>query len=115
MLTTPIYSCRLNRTRCSVALQRRIPARHALSSRCLRFRRSRCNERLCSLHSCATIRTMPAEVLALPLLTERLPLPPSPSLDPLLDAAVECISRHGRSEEHTSELQSLMRTSYAVF
>src|SRR3546814_6306525 len=109
---------------------------------------------------------MPAEVLALPLLTERLPLPPSPSLDPLLDAAVECISRHGlsktslsdiaremgvapstvsrkvgsvdnvallvlgreahrlletvpvllaRSEEHTSEIQSLMRISYAVF
>src|SRR3546814_8066180 len=24
-------------------------------------------------------------------------------------------SRNGRSEEHTSELQSLMRTSYAVF
>src|SRR3546814_3339024 len=24
-------------------------------------------------------------------------------------------SRHGRSEEHTSELQSLMRISYAVF
>src|SRR3546814_10378173 len=25
------------------------------------------------------------------------------------------IARHGRSEEHTSELQSLMRISYAVF
>src|SRR3546814_2353256 len=25
------------------------------------------------------------------------------------------ISKHGRSEEHTSELQSLMRISYAVF
>src|SRR3546814_2804220 len=25
------------------------------------------------------------------------------------------LSRHGRSEEHTSELQSLMRISYAVF
>src|SRR3546814_7023483 len=25
------------------------------------------------------------------------------------------VSRHERSEEHTSELQSLMRTSYAVF
>src|SRR3546814_8924702 len=25
------------------------------------------------------------------------------------------VSRHGRSEEHTSELQSLMRSSYAVF
>src|SRR3546814_6160399 len=27
----------------------------------------------------------------------------------------EMIHHHGRSEEHTSELQSLMRTSYAVF
>src|SRR3546814_9581263 len=26
-----------------------------------------------------------------------------------------CVSRRSRSEEHTSELQSLMRTSYAVF
>src|SRR3546814_4175742 len=26
-----------------------------------------------------------------------------------------CPDRHARSEEHTSELQSLMRTSYAVF
>src|SRR3546814_3601207 len=85
-------------------VQRRIPARHAFSSRCLRFRQSRCNERLCSLHSCATIRTMPAEVLALPLLTERLPLPPSPSLDPLLDAAVECISRHGLSKTSLSDI-----------
>src|SRR3546814_2410458 len=28
---------------------------------------------------------------------------------------VESTDRHQRSEEHTSELQSLMRTSYAVF
>src|SRR3546814_1027212 len=33
--------------------------------------------------------------------------------DPALP--VEFIQRHGRSEEHTSELQSLMRLSYAVF
>src|SRR3546814_1816062 len=26
-----------------------------------------------------------------------------------------CVGKHGRSEEHTSELQSLMRISYAVF
>src|SRR3546814_19330179 len=31
------------------------------------------------------------------------------------DAAVVEQSKHGRSEEHTSELQSLMRNSYAVF
>src|SRR3546814_5415880 len=29
--------------------------------------------------------------------------------------AVEAARGHGRSEEHTSELQSLMRISYAVF
>jgi len=40
---------------------------------------------------------MAAEVLPLPLLAERLPLPPPPGLDPLLDAAVECLSRHGLS------------------
>src|SRR3546814_407858 len=39
-----------------------------------------------------------------PLLTERLPLPPSPSLDPLLDAAVECISRHGLSKTSLSDI-----------
>src|SRR3546814_3366185 len=32
-----------------------------------------------------------------------------------LHAAVAVRSDHGRSEEHTSELQSLMRISYAVF
>src|SRR3546814_20634043 len=51
---------------------------------------------------------MPAEVLALPLLTERLPLPPSPSLDPLLDAAVECISRHGLSKTSPSDIARAM-------
>src|SRR3546814_7620056 len=29
--------------------------------------------------------------------------------------ALPCLRRGGRSEEHTSELQSLMRISYAVF
>src|SRR3546814_7132550 len=28
---------------------------------------------------------------------------------------IDALRRHWRSEEHTSELQSLMRTSYAVF
>src|SRR3546814_4551233 len=30
-------------------------------------------------------------------------------------AAIDFFGAHGRSEEHTSELQSLMRISYAVF
>src|SRR3546814_6535049 len=48
-------------------------------------------------------------------------LPPYEVLDPLLEAYVELdltrgeIIASGRSEEHTSELQSLMRISYAVF
>src|SRR3546814_4964402 len=29
--------------------------------------------------------------------------------------AIKCLASHNRSEEHTSELQSLMRISYAVF
>src|SRR3546814_6368123 len=36
------------------------------------------------------------------------------SLDQL-DALLTFVSEHRRSEEHTSELQSLMRISYAVF
>src|SRR3546814_5189399 len=31
------------------------------------------------------------------------------------DRPMQCIHIHSRSEEHTSELQSLMRISYAVF
>src|SRR3546814_8689147 len=34
---------------------------------------------------------------------------------PLAREVVEADAHHGRSEEHTSELQSLMRISYAVF
>src|SRR3546814_1403068 len=33
----------------------------------------------------------------------------------LRDLTLEVINQNGRSEEHTSELQSLMRISYAVF
>src|SRR3546814_1629190 len=57
---------------------------------------------------------------------EGLPRDGSPTLDvnatysPAIDTGVFCYSTHGvvvavRSEEHTSELQSLMRISYAVF
>src|SRR3546814_5140813 len=55
------------------------------------------------------------------------PPPPTPAADTMLCACVSAIrasvaavraairSCSGRSEEHTSELQSLMRISYAVF
>lgn len=41
---------------------------------------------------------MAAEVLPLPLLAARLPLPPPPALDALLDAATACLARHGLSK-----------------
>src|SRR3546814_3398601 len=37
------------------------------------------------------------------------------ALDRSLSLRVDGVTIRGRSEEHTSELQSLMRTSYAVF
>ena len=49
---------------------------------------------------------MPArtQVLALPALTDRLPLPPDPSLDPTLDAATDCLARHGISKATLSDI-----------
>src|SRR3546814_10349515 len=48
--------------------------------------------------------------------TRRLPSMPSPAMDsPVSAAAMQTRRIAGRSEEHTSELQSLMRISYAVF
>src|SRR3546814_4531318 len=46
---------------------------------------------------------------------------PTPAQTAVVDACLIAIAEHGfspgavRSEEHTSELQSLMRSSYAVF
>jgi AcrR family transcriptional regulator len=45
-----------------------------------------------------------AEVLALPVLAGRLPLPPDPALDPVLDAAAECLARHGISKTTLSDI-----------
>src|SRR3546814_5942402 len=42
-------------------------------------------------------------------------VPWSPSLEKKLGRHVSGLARSDRSEEHTSELQSLMRISYAVF
>ena len=46
----------------------------------------------------------PAEVLSLPVLAERLPLPPSPALGPVLDAAGRCLARHGISKTTLSDI-----------
>jgi AcrR family transcriptional regulator len=51
-----------------------------------------------------SMATDAAEVLALPVLAERLLLPPDPSLDPVLDAAVECLARHGISKTTLSDI-----------
>jgi AcrR family transcriptional regulator len=45
-----------------------------------------------------------AEVLTLPVLTDRLALPPDPALDPVLDAATECLARHGISKTTLSDI-----------
>jgi AcrR family transcriptional regulator len=45
-----------------------------------------------------------AELLTLPVLAERLPLPPDPSLNPTLDAATECLARHGISKTTLSDI-----------
>src|SRR3546814_3837868 len=46
---------------------------------------------------------------------ERLPVKPAKKAKPQRHGVAHWIERDGRSEEHTSELQSLMRISYAVF
>lgn len=45
-----------------------------------------------------------AEVVTFPLLAEQLPGPPPASLDPVLDATVECISRHGLAKTSLSDI-----------
>ena len=45
-----------------------------------------------------------AEILSLPVLTERLPLPPDPALDPVLDAATRTLARHGISKTTLSDI-----------
>jgi AcrR family transcriptional regulator len=48
--------------------------------------------------------TADAELLTLPVFTGRLPLPPDPSLDPTLDAASDCLARHGISKTTLSDI-----------
>jgi AcrR family transcriptional regulator len=48
--------------------------------------------------------TADAELLAFPVLTDRLPLPPDPALDPTLDAATDCLARHGISKTTLSDI-----------
>jgi AcrR family transcriptional regulator len=45
-----------------------------------------------------------AEIVTFPLLAEQLPGPPPASLDPVLDASVECITRHGLSKTSLSDI-----------
>lgn len=52
-----------------------------------------------------------ATVIPLPLLEERLPVPPPASLDPVLDATVECVSKHGLSKTTLSDIAREMRVA----
>src|SRR3546814_1848027 len=72
----------------------------------------------------ASVAALKAQVDAQAVAASRLPLDGAKAADPARDAFVERYLRRGidagairdaRSEEHTSELQSLMRSSYAVF
>ena len=45
-----------------------------------------------------------AEVIDLPFLAGQLPGPPPVSLDPVLDATVECVARHGLSKTSLSDI-----------
>ncbi len=45
-----------------------------------------------------------AEIITFPLLAEHLPGPPPATLDPVLDATVECIARHGLSKTSLSDI-----------
>src|SRR5262245_29983777 len=49
-------------------------------------------------------RAAEAEIIPLPLIAEQLPGPPPASLDPVLDATVECIARHGLSKTSLSDI-----------
>jgi AcrR family transcriptional regulator len=51
-----------------------------------------------------TVSTTGAEVVTFPLLAENLPGPPPAALDPVLDATVECISRHGIAKTSLSDI-----------
>jgi AcrR family transcriptional regulator len=48
--------------------------------------------------------TDPADLLPFPLLAQRLPGPPPPSLDPVLDATVECVVRYGLAKTSLSDI-----------
>jgi AcrR family transcriptional regulator len=50
------------------------------------------------------VRGAEAEVLPFPLLVERLPGPPPASLDPVLDATVDCVVRHGLAKTSLSDI-----------
>jgi AcrR family transcriptional regulator len=52
----------------------------------------------------ALVQGASAEVIQLPWLVERLPMPPPPALDPVLDATLECLSRHGLSKTSLSDI-----------
>src|SRR3546814_1849184 len=79
----------------------RLPTLLVLASSRIAFRRRAAASRLC----CSAISVGPASAMATRLAF----------WDSISRTLAAKVARPGRSEEHTSELQSLMRISYAVF
>jgi AcrR family transcriptional regulator len=52
-----------------------------------------------------------AEVIPFPLLAERLPMPPPASLDPVLDATIACVVRHGLEKTSLSDIAREVRVA----
>lgn len=55
-----------------------------------------------------------ADVLPFPLLAERLPHPPGPSLDPVLDATIECVVRYGMAKTSLSDIAREMGVAHTT-
>src|SRR3546814_1464057 len=70
-----------------------------------------------SLSCCLTVTVGPAAARAAAAFPQRSPdgVRSRRTARPRAPPARHCCARGARSEEHTSELQSLMRISYAVF
>src|SRR3546814_6012278 len=69
------------------------------------------------MRSCPRLRLISALIACAAEPPDRTSITPAParSADPGRDRRAASQRREARSEEHTSELQSLMRNSYAVF
>src|SRR3546814_3700610 len=94
--------------------QGRVPANRKIAARC-RYpatRSAQLQQPDCQRGGALMTRTKDQAAAVLPTLLKALRLP---SINRNWKRLTDTADRDGRSEEHTSELQSLMRISYAVF